>query len=142
MSRQARIALPTTEKEFDTFVKLLCKTYRFKNQEHVEAIVAMRIQHLPPDQAHSTLDYFADCIKKNMAFQVATYKSKVIQHKMQVEALDAVLQANPTDQQALDALDAAAKEGSALAKAVLLKYRSDAQIIPMIQSKPQEPIGA
>ena len=135
-----KIQLPTTEKEFDAFVKKLCKTYKFKNAEHVSAIVAQRIQHLPPDQDVCDSLYFAACVRKNMAYQVAVHKSQWIQHKMQVEQLEMVLKADPLNQQALDALEKAVQDGSPMAREVLNKYRPDAQIIPLTQ--PSEPLGA
>lgn len=136
MPRQTTIQLPTTEKEFDTLAKKICKKYNFKCEEHARAIIAQRIQHMPPDQWTSTLEYFAGCIIKNMAYQVAMHQGQIIQHKYQIEQIEAVLKNNPSDQQALDALETASKEGSELAKKVLTKYRPDAHIIPLNAPRP------
>jgi hypothetical protein len=133
MRKPIPIQLPTTEKEFTSLVKKLCKKYNFKNEEHATAIVAQRIQHMLPDQWTTSLEYLAGCIIKNMSYQVAVHQAQMIQHKFQIEQIEALLKSNPNDQQALDALETAAKGGSELAKETLAKYRPDAQIIPIVQ---------
>lgn len=115
-AKAKQVLLPITEAGFDAFIKTLVKTYKLPNEEHAAAVVANRIQHLPVDQAYVSLEHLAHCVLKNVAYQVAQSKSRLIQHKMQIEQLEAALKVNPLDQQALDHLEAAIKEGSTYAQ--------------------------
>lgn len=119
------IYLPTTEKDFDKLIKVLVKKYKLPSKEHATAVVAMRIMHLPPEQATCTLEYLGHSVLKNMAYQVAEHKTKMVRHKMQVDQLDALLKANPHDQEVLDQLDKEVQAGSEYAKEVMSKYVSD-----------------
>lgn len=137
-NENAVIFLPTTEKAFDELIKSLVKNYRLPSIEHASAVVANRIQHLPPDQATTTLKYLGHCVLKNIAYQVAQAKAHKAQHEMQVDELMASLKANPNDNQARDHLTRAASEGSEYAKAAIARLEPPTEsgnVIGMI--KPQ-----
>lgn len=120
--KQQYIMLPRTEKEFDELVNKVCAKYKLENKEHAASVIAIRISHMPPDQATATLEYFGHCVIKNIAYQIAQNRCEKIQHKQQILALEELLKANPNDQQAIDALQKAASAGSELAKQTLDKY--------------------
>lgn len=119
-----KILLPTTEKQFDTLIQKLMVKYNLPRYDHTAAVVANRIMHLPPDQAKTTERYLAHCVLKNMAYQVAQAKGSKIQHKIQIDAIMAELTVNPLNQQAIDALQKAANDGSDYAKAMLNSFPS------------------
>lgn len=139
--REKLIFLPRSEFEFDELVKRLVKRFKLPSIEHASAILANRIMHLPPDQAVVTEEYLGHCVIKNIAYQVAQAKGSLIQHKMQIDQIEAELKNNPFNQQALDALEKAAGEGSKLALEVLKKYKPDAPIIPIRPSEIGESQG-
>ncbi len=132
------VVLPTTPTAFDALVDRLAKRYKFENKEHVAAIVANKIQTLPPDQATCTLEYLGHCVMKSMAYLVAREKSQEINHRAQIEVIEAALKANPNNQEALDALEKAANDGSDLAKSVLEEYRATQPPLTMFKT-PLEP---
>lgn len=111
-----KITLPQTEADFDALVKKLAKKYHLPNEEHAAAVLANRIQQMPPDQATTTIEYLGACIQKNISYQIARSKSQKIQHKEQIDNIVSFLNENPNDMQAFDALQKAANEGSAYAK--------------------------
>lgn len=111
------VRLPNTEQEFDSLVDTIVRRYHLSNREHAAAVVANRIQHLPPEQSHATIGFLGRCVIKNIAYQIAQAKSSQIHHKQQVDMLVSQLTSDPNDQQARDALDRAVKEGSEYAKA-------------------------
>lgn len=110
------VRLPTTEKEFESLVDTVVRRYHLPNRDHAAAVIANRIQHLPPDQAHATLSFLGRCVIKNIAYQIAQAKGSMIHHKQQVDMLISQLTVEPNDQQARDSLDRAIREGSDYAK--------------------------
>ena len=116
------IFVPRTSDEFHAIVAQLMKRYKFQNASHVAAVVANRIQHLPPDQATTTLKYLGDCVIKNMAYQVAQYEGSKIQHEMQIDQWIAAMHSNPDDNQARDNIEKAINAGSTYAKEQLNKH--------------------
>lgn len=121
MNPFAKIPLPTTEAEFNKLVDKLVKRYKLKHREHAAAVVCERIGHLPPTQAYSTVKYFGDCIKKNLAYQFSRNQSKKIEHELQVDQIVAALESDPNNLQAFDALEKAINDGSPYAKAQMEK---------------------
>lgn len=114
-----KVKLPTTEAEYDALIDRLLKKYRLKDRQHAGAILSVAIRHLPPHQAYCTLDYLGHSILKNLAYQLANHRSQVLQHEIQVKQLETMLAADPNNQQALDELEKAAREGSLAAKGAL-----------------------
>lgn len=127
MSAPKKILLPTTPEQFDELVSAITKKFGLPNEEHAAAVIANRIMHLPPDQATTTLEYLGHCVLKNMAYQVAQSKGRGIQHRGEVDQLIAQLTSDPLNQQARDALDKAAADGSEYAKNALSKLHEPAQ---------------
>ena len=123
MQESEKVILPTTSDEFDALIKILVENYKLPSYEHAAAVVANRIMHMSPTEATTTHEHLAHCVLKNMAFQVAQAKGSQIQHKFQIDQLDAILKNNHFDQQALDALQKATDEGSTYAKEILEKYQ-------------------
>ncbi len=115
------IFLPTTEEAFDKLIDDLVETYKLPSKEHATAVVANRIQHLPPDQATTTMKYLGHCVLKNIAFQIAQSKHQKVTHKLQIDQLIQVLKGSPNDAQARDAIDKEISEGSEYAKEELAK---------------------
>lgn len=115
----SRVKLPTTDAEYESLLTRLMEKYSLKDRLHADGIVSMTIRHLPRDQATATLDYFGACIIKNMAHQLAEHRAKTIQHGMQVKHLEDLLKTEPNNQQAMDELEKAAREGSQAAKDAL-----------------------
>lgn len=113
------IFLPTTEKDFESLVKILVKKYKLPDHDHAAAVLANEIQHLPREQATTTLEYLGHCILKNISYQLARSISSRIGHKTQCDQLGNILKANPNDQQARDSLEKAVKEGSEYAAKIL-----------------------
>lgn len=122
VKKKTEIYLPTSEEAFDELVEAIVKIWKLPSVEHAAAVIAIRISHMPPDQATTTMEYLAHCVIKNIAYQVAQAKGAKGKHKMEIDQLDALLQSNPYDQHALDALEKAVKDGSTYAKGVLDKY--------------------
>lgn len=120
--KKNHVLFPVTDAQFDALVDAVCARFNLTNREHAESVIAIRISHLPPDQASATLEYFGHCVIKNIAFQLAQARCSRAQHKVQIDNIDAVLTASPCDQQALDALQKAVDQGSEYAKKVLDKY--------------------
>ena len=79
----------------------------------------MAIKHTTVTDAYTTLDYLGHYILHNIAWYVADNVSKTLQHKAQVEQLEAILKTDPNNQQAMDALQKAANEGSEDAKSAI-----------------------
>jgi hypothetical protein len=115
------VELPTTEESFNGLINTLVKKYKLPNWEHAAAVVANRIMHLSPDQATTTERYLAHCVLKNIAYQVAQARGQRIAHKGQCDELAARLKAEPNNQEARDALQKSANEGSEYAKAIIAK---------------------
>jgi hypothetical protein len=117
------ITLPTTLDEFESLVtSLLDGFHESVDRDLITAVVANRIMHLPVTEASVSADYFRNCVIKSMAYGLAAEKSTKLAHKRQIEQLDQLLKDNPHDQQALDALQKAAEDGSEIAKEILAKY--------------------
>ena len=135
--------LPQNEKEFDDLVKKLIKTFKITTSpDHVAAVVANRIMHLPPDKAKSSLQYLGECVLKNIAYQLADLKGRKISHEIQIQQLEQMLKNNPYDQQAIDALEKAVKDGSPIAQKVLDQYVKPIENVTSInQSQTLEPAG-
>ena len=143
MAKPKPILLPQTEEEFNKLTDLLVKKFKLPNREHAAVLLANRIAHLPPDQAYATVDYLGHCIQKNIAFQVAQAMGSKINHKLQIDAIDTALVADPHNQQALDALQKAANEGSEYAREVLKKYiDSSPRVLPLRAVEACEPVEA
>lgn len=119
--------VPTTQAEFDTLIKKVKKTYKqIQNMEHAEAVIANRIQHLPPDVATTTIQYLGFCVIKNMAWQLADSRGKTLHHKSQIDDFYQQWIQDPANAKAYDAIAKAALDGSAYASETLLKIQ-DAQ---------------
>lgn len=114
-----RVRLPTTDTEFEALVTKVMRAFKLQSRQHTSAVIAAQIQHLPPTQAYSTVEYFGHSALKNLAYQLARNKANVIQHEIGVSQLEANLTANPGDTQSMDQLEKAAKEGSIPARAAL-----------------------
>jgi hypothetical protein len=130
---QEKITLPRTEQDFDDLIAVLMKKYKLPNEEHCIAIVGNCIMRMPVDQITTTLDHLGHSVIKNIAYQVAKSKASKVHHKFQIDELDALLTANPMNQEAIDALQKAINEGSEYAKTILAKYREPhvADVIPI-----------
>lgn len=118
---QRKVKLPTTLKAFDDLVTLVGRKYELEDLNHAAAIISVAIQHLPPTQAYVTHDYLGQYVIKNIANYVAKHKGQSLQHEHQINLLVNLLESNPGDTEARDKLQAAANEGSALAKNALQK---------------------
>lgn len=118
-----RLLLPQTEQQFEDLVDVLVKRYKLPDPTHCAVVLANQIQRLPADECYSTLEYLGKSILKSVAYAVALHKSRVLSHKAQIDHIASLLKDNPHDQQALDALEAASKEGSVYAKEILSLYR-------------------
>ena len=115
----SRVLVPVNEKEFDTLVDKIMLLFGFISREHVIAVVANRIMHMPPDQDVTTLEYLGACVRKNIAYQLAEQVGKNNTHKIQIEDLTAMLKQDRGNLQAADALQKHANQGSPFAKAAL-----------------------
>lgn len=135
------IELPITPEGFHQLVAHIVKKYSLPNPDHATAIIANLIQRLPPDQFQVNEHYLGHSVLKNIAYQVARSEGSKLQHRAEIDALDAVLKNNPHDQECLDALSQAAHKGSDYAKEVLERYRPDASVIP-ITTTVTEPRGS
>lgn len=118
---ERKIILPQTEAQFESLVATIVKKYKLPNKDHAAAVIANRIMHLPPEQATTTLQYLGHCVLKNISFQLAKSQGSKAAHISQVDELFATLTADKNDQQARDALEKAANEGSPYAKEALNK---------------------
>lgn len=119
------ILLPQTEEEFDKLTGTIAQLFNIGDKTLVAAVLANQIQRLPPEQAYSTIKALGEPVLKSIAYSVALSKSRKLDHRMQIDNLASLLKANPHDQQALDALDAASKEGSEYAAEILSLYRPE-----------------
>jgi hypothetical protein len=117
------LLLPQSEAQFDELVEELAVRYHVSDKTHVAVVLGNQIQRLPPEQCFSTLDYLGHSILKSIAYSVALHKTRIMSQKAQIDHIAAILKANPYDQQALDALETASKEGSEYAKEILSLYR-------------------
>lgn len=116
------IPLPITVGDFELLIDQLMKKFKLPDRQHAIAIVANRIQHLPPDQSTSTLEYLGNCVLKNLAYQIAQQQGNKVQHIMQVDQLIAQLTSDPHDAQPRDMLEKAVASGSTYAKEQLDKF--------------------
>jgi hypothetical protein len=119
------LLLPQTGEHFDQLIEELMKRYELPEDKrsHVIAVTAAQIQKIPYNECYTTLKDLGGCILKSIAYSIALHKSRQASHKIQIDNLNALLKTNPYDQQALDALELAAKEGSEYAAEVLSAYR-------------------
>lgn len=117
------ILLPQTEEQFDLLVRQIMDRFRLENFDHTAAVLAAQIQRIPPDQAYSTLKFLGHSVLKSISYAVALHKSRKLSHKNQIDVIAEVLKNNPYDQQALDALETASKDGSEYAREILSLYR-------------------
>lgn len=140
---QEEIFLPTTEGAFDVLVAELVEHFKLPSAEHCAAVVANRIQHMPPDVATTTRRALGHCVLKNVAYQIAQARSQKLTHQAQVDQLTALLTANPLDQQAWDALDKAVADGSDYALDARSQLNARPQlagaVIPIKPFKGEEP---
>jgi len=136
MNEDQDFFLPINSEEFDLLVDELVTRYQLPNREHAVAIVSNRIQHLPPDQATSTLKYLGHCVLKNLAYQIANQQGNKVQHKMQVDELISRLKADHNDTEARDLLEKAVNVGSTYAKDQLALV-DDSPVFPkVVEMKP------
>jgi hypothetical protein len=113
------VLAPINEAEYNKLVDKLMSQYKFPSREHVIAVVSNRIMHASPDQELFTVEYFAACVRKNIAYQTAEAMAKNCAHKSQIQDLVAHIKTNPGDAQAVDMLQKHAQEGSPYALAAL-----------------------
>jgi len=126
-----KVKLPTTIQEFDDLAALVVKRYNLVDAHHAAAVLSVAIRHLPPEQAYARLDYLGHYILKNIANHVANRKCQVLQHEAQIDQLASLVEADPANSQARDALVKAASEGSKYAASMLDKFGFDQpQVIP------------
>jgi hypothetical protein len=123
LSENDDLILPQTEEEFDLLTDEIMKRFPIQDRTHAAVVIAAQMQRLPPDSCYSTLKFLGGCILKSIAYSVALHKSRVLSQKAQIDHIAALLKTNPYDQQALDALETALKEGSDYAKEILSLYR-------------------
>jgi hypothetical protein len=129
------IPLPQDDETFDALIDTLMHRFEFPNRDHCIAVVANRIMHLPPEQATTTLQYLGDCVRKNIAFQVAQIRGQRTVHEVQVATLVQQLIANPGDGQAFDALQKMGHEGSQIALAAMKKLGIQLAVPPKQELK-------
>jgi hypothetical protein len=139
MNRHEKIMLPVTEEAFDLLVNDLVQEYKLPNLEHAAAVIANRIMHLPADQADVVPEYLAHCVLKNVAYQIAQSKGRMLAHKSQVDILAAELKINPLNQEATDALEKAASEGSEYAKKALQERSLTSEPAPILNLVQRDP---
>lgn len=113
------IWLPRTPEEFDTLVERICKKFNLTERDHAAVVISAAISHIDNNTATTTLDYLGQSVLKNIANQIAFAKTSKIKHEAQVRFLADTLKQNPGNQQARDELEAAAKDGSKSAQAVI-----------------------
>ena len=114
-----RVKLPTTLEEYESLLDRVIAKFKLTDRHHAKALMAMAIKHTTVTDAYTTLDYLGHYILHNIAWYVADNVSKTLQHKAQVEQLEAILKTDPNNQQAMDALQKAANEGSEDAKSAI-----------------------
>lgn len=107
-----KIKLPTTPQQFDDLVQLVCNTFGLTDRRHAAAVISVAIRHLPNDEYQTTLDYLGGSVIKALANHVANWKSKSIEHEVQVQQLVDRYKENPLDAQVRDELVKAAQQGS------------------------------
>lgn len=117
------ILLPQTEEEFEELVDELVLRYTVKDRTHVAVVLANQIQRFPADQYLTTIEFLGGMILKSIAYSVALHKSRTLSQRHQIDLIAAQLKYNPLDQQALDALETASKDGIEYAKEILSLYR-------------------
>lgn len=130
------VLVPQTEEEFDDLVIVIGNMTESENFEHVEAVLADRIQRMPPDQAFTTYDYLAQCVWKSRGYLLARARAQKIQSKMQVDEIAAHLKVDPNDQQAIDQLEQAAKAGNTYAQQVLDNCNKTEKVVSICQAQP------
>ncbi len=122
ISENEQIFLPRTLEEFDSLVDSLVEMYSLPDKRHAAVQLAVRITHMPPEQATTTRKYLGHCIIKNLAYNIAEHKRKQMSfeaHEEYVAQLATELTSDPMNGQARDQLEKFAREGSVKAKEVL-----------------------
>lgn len=118
-----KIPLPRTQTEFKTLVDKVVEKYDLPNKDHAAAVIGIAITHTARDQAFVTMDHLGYSVIRNIAYQVAQSTVSEMNHKNQIDQLSAMLSSDPFNQQALDQLEKASKEGSDYAKEALTKLK-------------------
>ena len=111
-----KIRLPISVEEFDNLVSKLVSKYKFAEPDHVAAVISVAIRHIDNQTAHTTLDYLAGCVHKQMANHVANFKGEMIKNTVKVDTLVSMLKQDPANQQARDELQKMANDGFEYAK--------------------------
>ena len=122
--------VPQNEQEFEFLVQKISESLAV-SEDNVRSVISLRICHLPNDNPNTTLKFLKGCVQRSIAQQVAYKISQQVRHRDQIEALDTLLSTDPFNQQALDSLEKASNEGSALAAQVLAKYKPPENVIPI-----------
>ena len=124
-----KVKLPTTLDEFDKLSALIVKKYKLTDPHHAAAILSVAIRHIPNDEAYTTLDYLGHSILKNIANYVANHRGDTLRQKAQIDALAAMVKADPNNQQAWDELEKIAadssQEGAKDARKAILQLEAD-----------------
>lgn len=115
-TKETKIQLPTNEAAFHALIDKLIKRFNLPDRDHATVVVANNIRRLPIDQPWSTEEYLGGCVLKHMAYEVAGAVGSNVAHRHQVDDIVAALEVNGNDQQARDALEKAALDGSEYAK--------------------------
>jgi len=138
-----KVRLPISVAEYDTLVAKLVKKYGFEDQNHVAAVISVAIRHIDNQTAHTTIEYLAGCIWKQMANHVASHKGDLIKHQVQVDNMVAMFKQEPNNQQILDELRKYADGGFEYAKTELAKLEaaitpaSNLSLVPIPNVEPQ-----
>jgi hypothetical protein len=116
-----RIPLPRTPEQYDALVARIAKVYKLTDLAHATATIGSAIAHLPNEQAWTTMEYLGGTVLNNLAKQVAFHRGQIVRHESEVLQLVTMLQSDPANQQARDALQRAIDQGSKFAKDELEK---------------------
>lgn len=120
-----KVKLPFTLDDFDILVDKVCKKYKLSDKRHAASVISVAIRHIPNTQGYTTLDYLGQYILKNIANGIADHKGKEIMHEAQIDQLAFLLQEDPNNFEARDALQKAADEGSIKATEAMHKYEAN-----------------
>lgn len=137
-----KIKLPTTHEGFQSLVDMVVKKYGYSNPKHAASVIAVKIMHLPTDQSQVELDYFARCIDRNLAHNVADQMNKRANHEFGIDQIEQELSLNPNNQQAWDDLEKAVEMGSPYAKDAKNRLERVETVTPMpraLASVPEAP---
>lgn len=115
------VELPQTLEEYDALVRQLCANYGFKDERHVAGVVSVATRQLPNHQSSVSLGHLAGWVKKSLANHIAAYKAEIVKAEGQIDALVAMIEKDPNDQQAKDNLMLAAQHNE-YAKEQWAKY--------------------